>query len=103
MNKGRAYLCEATSVTLPINIRLGQKGLRWTSAVFFQKFVNYSHKNYIIFDSKSDRVSSYYLKHVVTINLTQQQEFFFQSTIFIQCIYIASLACWLACSGGGGA
>jgi hypothetical protein len=29
----------------------------------------------------------------VTINLTQQQEFFFfETAIFIQCIYIASLA-----------
>jgi hypothetical protein len=39
----------------------------------------------------------------VAINLTQQQEFFFfERAIFIQCIYIASLAGLLACGGGGG-
>jgi hypothetical protein len=42
------------------------------------------------------------LKHVVTINLTQQQEFFFLRNSNFYPMHLYCLACWLACGGGGG-
>ncbi len=37
MSDARAYLCEATSMTLPINIRLGQNGLPRTNALVYSE------------------------------------------------------------------